>query len=212
MIQTYQITGMTCNACARAVHDLLSGVAGVKKVQVRLKQGLADIETDTPVQTQDLISALSRSMYQLAERDQGPVSENASPSPDSRSEQNKKLVRDYITALGQMNYNKFEEYLHPDFEYNGAMKMLTAREFIGMIREHADSQAGSIIQKNDIKAIFVNGNESCVIYDLVTDTATGNVPFVEWLEMEGGKILSTEVHFDKDQMTKLMKEVRQMGL
>jgi hypothetical protein len=38
-----------------------------------------------------------------------------------------------------------------------------------------------IIARNEIKRIFVDGNEVCVFYDLVTETPAGAVASVEWL-------------------------------
>jgi hypothetical protein len=51
--------------------------------------------------------------------------------------------------------------------------------------------------RSDVRKVFSDGPEVCVIYDFVTDTPAGAVPIVEWLRVEGGRILSVTLVFDR---------------
>jgi len=51
--------------------------------------------------------------------------------------------------------------------------------------------------RSDVKKVFVDGNEVCVIYDFVTNTPAGAVPIVEWLRVEDGQIASVTLFFDR---------------
>ena len=67
---TYQVTGMTCEHCARAVTDELHGVPGVAEVTVALVPGGASAVTVTsgaPLPAQTVAAALDEAGgYQLA--------------------------------------------------------------------------------------------------------------------------------------------------
>jgi copper chaperone CopZ len=68
MTHTYKITGMTCSGCEAKVRGLLSGVPGVKSVQVRLADGEADIEMSDHISTQAFTNVLAEyPKYQLSE-------------------------------------------------------------------------------------------------------------------------------------------------
>ena len=64
-----------------------------------------------------------------------------------------------------------------------------------------------ILERNDIRKIFVDGNEACVIYDFVTDTAAGAVPTVEWLRVDGGRVASVHLFFDRVSFKPASEEV-----
>jgi hypothetical protein len=120
---------------------------------------------------------------------------------------NKALVSDYIIAVGQKHYQKLLKILHEDFEFEGTISLHTSNDFIKMLKDHTDNERTNIVLRNDIKAIFVDGNESYVIYDIVTDSKVGAVPCLEWIKIENEKILSTHLRFDSYTMRKLRDEV-----
>ena len=53
------------------------------------------------------------------------------------------------------------------------------------------------IVRNEIRHVFVDGDDACVIYDFVTDTDAGAVPCVEWITVTGDQISSIELIFEK---------------
>jgi copper chaperone len=67
---TYQVTGMTCEHCARAVSDELTALAGVTGVTVDLVPGgtsAVTVSSETPLDGQAVAAALDEAGdYRLA--------------------------------------------------------------------------------------------------------------------------------------------------
>jgi len=103
------------------------------------------------------------------------------------------IAREYVEAVGDKELGKIEALLAPDVEFTGpAMTLSSAAEVLTALR-----RIGAILVRNEIRRVFVDGNEACVIYDFVTDTAMGTVPTVEWLRIEGGRIRSVKLYYDR---------------
>ncbi len=62
---TYNVTGMTCDGCARLVKTVLSKVEGVKNVNVDLAQGQATVEAEAAVSPEKLNDALKATAYRV---------------------------------------------------------------------------------------------------------------------------------------------------
>ena len=54
----------------------------------------------------------------------------------------------------------------------------------------------SIIQRIDLKKVFVDGDDVCVLYDMVTNTPAGTAFIAEWYQVKGGKITALRAVFD----------------
>ena len=64
MIQTQlAVSGMTCDHCLRHVTDAISKVAGVNNVNVKLVEGLAEIESDSALDLQAVKEAVFAAGY-----------------------------------------------------------------------------------------------------------------------------------------------------
>ena len=61
--------------------------------------------------------------------------------------------------------------------------------------------------RNDVRKVFVDGNEACVIYDFVTDTPSGSLPTIEWLQFEEGRIRSINLYYDRVPWKVVMDEL-----
>ena len=61
---TWAVTGMTCTDCAHHVEKALSGLSGVREVQVEYPKGVARIESESPLALDTLNAALPKS-YRL---------------------------------------------------------------------------------------------------------------------------------------------------
>ncbi|HEV7557038.1 MAG TPA: nuclear transport factor 2 family protein, partial [Kofleriaceae bacterium] len=81
----------------------------------------------------------------------------------------------YLDAVAAKDLDRVEALLHPEVQFvSPVSKLSSARELIPSFR-----RIGAIHVRNDIKRVFSDGNEVCVIYDFVTDVV-GAVPTVEW--------------------------------
>jgi ketosteroid isomerase-like protein len=52
------------------------------------------------------------------------------------------------------------------------------------------------VQRAEIERAFQDGDEACLIYNLVTSTAAGVVPSAGWYRLRDGKIVSVRAFFD----------------
>jgi hypothetical protein len=73
-----------------------------------------------------------------------------------------------------------------------------------MLKEHS----ASVVSRNEIKAIFMDGDEACIIYDLVTNRPVDPIPFVEWIKIEQDKVISTKVKYSHYNMKQLLDQMR----
>jgi ketosteroid isomerase-like protein len=110
----------------------------------------------------------------------------------SMKENRETTVREYLSAVGNKDLAKVETLLTPDIAFAGPSMTLTgARDVLAALR-----RIGAVHVRNDVKRIFVDGDEACVIYDFVTDTV-GVVPTVEWLSFEADRIRSVRLYYDQ---------------
>jgi hypothetical protein len=72
------------------------------------------------------------------------------------------------------------------------MTRTSAEEFVAALKRLA-----AIHVRNDVKRVFVDGDEVCVIYDFVTDTPAGALPTIEWLRFDGDRIRSIDLYYDR---------------
>src|SRR5262249_57641575 len=57
-------------------------------------------------------------------------------------------------------------------------------------------QLHPIIQRIDMQKIFADGNDVCVLYDMVTKTPAGTAFVCEWYKVKGEKIAEIRTVFD----------------
>ena len=77
-----------------------------------------------------------------------------------------------------------------------------------MLKEHAASSATNIVLENDIKAIFADVDEAWVIYDIVTVGNISNIPCLEQIKVNEGKIESAHLRFNKNSMKQVVQQIR----
>jgi copper chaperone len=66
MTQTFSVTGMTCDNCARHVREALTELAGVQSAKVDLAAGRATVEADVELRREQVAQALEAAGYELA--------------------------------------------------------------------------------------------------------------------------------------------------
>jgi len=63
---TYQVEGMTCEHCVRAVTGELLLLPGVQRVDVDLESGAVTVTSDNPLEQSDVAEAIDEAGYALA--------------------------------------------------------------------------------------------------------------------------------------------------
>src|SRR5215471_14346249 len=105
----------------------------------------------------------------------------------------KSVALEYIEACGRKDYETVSRLLSPTMIFAGPGNAVTgAAPYLAVLR-----RLGPVWVRSDVKKVFVDGHEVCVIYDFVTDTPAGAVPIVEWLRVEDGRIASVTLFFDR---------------
>jgi len=113
------------------------------------------------------------------------------------------LVTSYIDAVGEHRLEDLPPMLDPDAEFTvGDTTLRGADAFIGGFK-----RLEPIIKRNEIRKIFVDGDEAIVIYDFVTDTPVGAVLSVEHLKFKDGRIASSLLLFERLHWPEVMAEL-----
>ena len=111
---------------------------------------------------------------------------------------------EYIEAVGRKNFDRVASLLHSDLEFQMPGKtMQGAEQYLAALK-----RLGAILERNDVKATLVDGNDVCVVYDFVTDTAVGAVPSVEWLTLDDGRIRTVRLIFHKERWPEVLAELK----
>ena len=103
-----------------------------------------------------------------------------------------KIVSDYQQALGKGDFAAARKLVHDKLLFQGPLDTFHTPEpyFEALKKLHP------IIQRIDMKKIFADGNDVCVLYDMVTNTPAGTAFVCEWYRVKGQKITDVRTVFD----------------
>ena len=94
-------------------------------------------------------------------------------------------------AWTSRDFDTVSQLVHDDVTFAGAMGTTNgATEYIDGLRGMSQ-----IVNGVDITKVFVDGDDVCVIYDLVTEPA-GALACAAWYRISDGKVASKQVFFD----------------
>ncbi|HKW89437.1 MAG TPA: nuclear transport factor 2 family protein [Candidatus Acidoferrales bacterium] len=100
----------------------------------------------------------------------------------------KDIVLSYLRALDSGDYASAGNYLGDNVRIKGPAReaFRSPDEFLNMMR----NQQGNY----DLKKVFVDGDDVCVLYDFKTKTVT--TFFSSWYQVKDGRIVSIQTVFD----------------
>jgi hypothetical protein len=105
----------------------------------------------------------------------------------------RELLTTYIQAVGERRLEALPPLLEQDAEFTLGDKTARGREaFVGAFRRLLP-----IIERNEIRHLFVDGDKACVVYDFVTRTPVGPVLSVEYIRLKNGRIASSTLVFER---------------
>jgi SnoaL-like domain len=103
------------------------------------------------------------------------------------------LATSYINAVGEHRLDALPAMLEPDVEFTlGDNTVRGIEAFVG-----AFQRLMPIVLRNDIRKVFIDGDEACVLYDFVTDSPAGAVLSVEHMKFRNGRLASTLLVFER---------------
>src|SRR5436190_18713076 len=95
----------------------------------------------------------------------------------------KEIVEQYKTAMGRGDFTAARQLLHDDLLFQGPIDTFNrADEYLAAI-----GRLATIIQRVDVRKIFAEGNDVCVLYEMVTNTPAGTVFIAEWYQVRDEK-------------------------
>jgi SnoaL-like protein len=104
----------------------------------------------------------------------------------------KDVVMGYQRALGSNDWAAARRHLRDDMKFKGPLAAYDKPEpYMEDLKK-----LHHIVKGVDMKKIFVDGNDVCLIYDMITNTPAGTAFISEWYHVEAGKIASVRVVFD----------------
>jgi hypothetical protein len=100
----------------------------------------------------------------------------------------REIVMSYIAAMDSRNFAAAKNYLDETvfIKGPGGEAFRSPDDFLKMMEQ----QRG----RYEIKKVFVDGDDVCVLYNFVTDKVT--VFFCSWYQVKNGKIASIQTIFD----------------
>jgi len=105
----------------------------------------------------------------------------------------KSIALQYIESCGRGAFDAVAPLLAEDVQFVGPGNAVTgAGAYLAVLK-----RLGPVWTASEVRKVFADGAEVCVIYDLATNTPAGKVPIVEWLHVEGGRIRSVNLFFDR---------------
>ncbi|MDE3113723.1 MAG: nuclear transport factor 2 family protein [Chloroflexota bacterium] len=115
------------------------------------------------------------------------------------------LISAYIQAVGERRLEALPQMLEPDAEFTLGDNTLRGRDaFVGAFRRLLP-----VIERNDIRHLFVDGDKACVVYDFVTNTRVGAVLSVEYITLRNGRIASSTLVFERLHWPEALAELTQ---
>lgn len=118
------------------------------------------------------------------------------------SQSHEKLALAYLDAVAKKDLERVPSLVVPDVRFKGPVNTMNGvRDLLAAFR-----RISAVHVRSDVKRVFSDGDEVCVIYDFVTDTA-GALPAIEWLHFDGDRIRSIDLYYDQVPWLKLREEI-----
>jgi ketosteroid isomerase-like protein len=98
----------------------------------------------------------------------------------------------FFEAWTTGDFDTARSLLHDDVSFAGPLDRFdSADAYIAAL-----SGLSPMVRAVEERKVFVDGDDVCVIYDLVTNSPAGTAPTAEWYHVRAGRISSVRVFFD----------------
>jgi hypothetical protein len=102
------------------------------------------------------------------------------------------VVQGFMGAMGRGDFAAARKYLDDNLSFRGPIDAFDKPEPYLQALE----KLHKMVERVDMKKMFVDGNDVCLLYDLVTNTPAGTSFVCEWMQVRGERIASIRVVFD----------------
>jgi hypothetical protein len=102
------------------------------------------------------------------------------------------IVQSFKQSLEKGDVGAARKLLHDDLSFRGPLDAFDQPEpyLAALAKLHP------IVERIEVKKMFTDGDDVCVLYDMVTRTPAGTAFIAEWLHVRSGKIASIRTVFD----------------
>lgn len=108
--------------------------------------------------------------------------------PDTKS-----VATDCLKAWTNGDFDTARSLIHDQITFAGPFGTAEGAEaYLAGLRRFRDRGVRTV----EIRRVFQDSDEACVIYDLVTDTPPGRIPTAGWYQLRDGEIVSVCAFFD----------------
>src|SRR5215470_14591292 len=93
------------------------------------------------------------------------------------------VVQGFMGAMGKGDFSAARKLLHDNLSFRGPIDAFDKPEpYL-----EALNKLQPIVQRIDVKKMFVDGNDVCMLYDMVTNSPAGTAFVAEWMHVKGDK-------------------------
>ena len=102
------------------------------------------------------------------------------------------VIQQFQQAIGKGDFTAARHLLHDNLSFRGPIDTFHKPEpYLEALKK-----LQPITQRIDILKMFADGNDVCVLYDMVTNTPISTAFICEWYQVKGDKISSVRIVFD----------------
>jgi ketosteroid isomerase-like protein len=104
----------------------------------------------------------------------------------------REIVDRFYAAWGSQDLQAVRRLLRDDLSFHGPIDTFSSADaYLASIQ-----RLFAIVRGTELQRVFVDGQDTCTIYDLVTTTSARTVPVAEWITVKDDKISCIRVYFD----------------
>jgi ketosteroid isomerase-like protein len=105
----------------------------------------------------------------------------------------KSVASDCLKAWTNGDFDTARALIHDQIKFAGPFATAEGAEaYLAGLRRFGDRG----VRTAEIRRVFQDNDEACLIYDLVTDTPAGRIPTAGWYQLRDGKIVAVRAFFD----------------
>ncbi len=111
------------------------------------------------------------------------------------------VVEKFQAAIGKQDYAGARRLLQDDLTVEGPIESFhNADSYLDGVRRLA-----AILDRVDIKKIFADGNDVCLLYEMVTSIPAATVFIAEWYQVTDNKISSVRGVYDPQPFVRMAR-------
>jgi ketosteroid isomerase-like protein len=102
------------------------------------------------------------------------------------------VAQSFKAALGKGDLAAARKLMHDDMSFKGPLDAFDKPEpYLEALKK-----LGAIVDRVEVKKLFADGDDVCMLYDMVTKTPAGTAFISEWLTVRDGRIAKIRTVFD----------------